>query len=141
MIGSQFAQLRTPVGALTGLGVLLVGAAVDEVHLGFEELHLGHDGVVVPERVPADGKVDQRRVDERHRDLAVDLDDFQSVDFVRAAPQGQVHIGDLATVVAHVRQLVVQVVAHHVGQGDVQGNQQHNEAGEGPQGPTVSDVS
>ncbi|MNY21976.1 hypothetical protein D3C86_1555580 [compost metagenome] len=115
--------MRPPVGALTGLGVLFVGAAVDEVHFGFDELDFGDHGMVVPERMPADGEVDQRRVDERNRNLAVDLDDFQPVDLVGPPPQGQVYIGYLATVIAHVRQPVVQVVAHQVGQGEVQGNE------------------
>ncbi|MNQ94509.1 hypothetical protein D3C85_1100290 [compost metagenome] len=127
----------SPVGTLAGLGILLVGP-IDEVDLGFVELRLGHHCVVMPERVPADGEVNQWRIDERHGDLAIDLDDFQSIDFVGAAPQGQVHVGNLAAVVTHVRQSLVEVIAHDVGQGNVQGNQQQTEAGEGPQGPAVS---
>ncbi|MNG15687.1 hypothetical protein D3C85_1520210 [compost metagenome] len=117
---------------------MLVGPAIDEVDLGIDELHLGYYRPVVPQRMPTDREVDQRRVDERHRNLAIDLDDFQSVDFVGAAPQGQVHVGDLAAVVAHVRQSLIEVVAHQIGQGDVERYQQQNEADEGPQGPTVS---
>ncbi|MNG15325.1 hypothetical protein D3C85_1468430 [compost metagenome] len=129
--------MGTPVGALAGLGISLVGA-VDEVDLGRDELHFGHHRVVVPQGVPTHREVDQWRIDERHRNLAIDLDDFQSVDLVGAAPQGQVHVGDLAPVVAHVRQPLIKVIAHQIGQGDVQRYQQYNEADEGPQGPAVS---
>lgn len=82
--------------------------------------------------MPAHCQVDLRRLDEGHRYLAADLDDLQSVDAVGAAPQGQVDIADLATVVAHVRQFVIQVVAHQIGQGDVQGQQQDQQAGQCP---------
>ncbi|MNO66771.1 hypothetical protein D3C76_575680 [compost metagenome] len=99
---------------------------------------MGDHRVVVPQRMPTDREIDQRRIDEGHRHLALDLDDFQAVDLVGTAPQGQVHVGDLATVIAHVRQPVIQVVAHQVGQGEMQGNQQHKEAGEAPQRPAVS---
>jgi len=134
----QLAQLRAPVGAFTRLGILFVGAAIDEVDFGFEELHLRYYRMVVPQRMPTDGQVDQRCVDERHRDLAVDLDDLQAVDLVRTAPQGQVDIGDLPAVVAHVGQFVIQIVAHQVWQGDVQGYQQHSDSGEDPQRPAVA---
>lgn len=135
--GQQLAQLRPPVGAGTGLRSLAV-AAIDEVHLGLDELHPRHHRMVVPQRMPAHCQVDQRRLDERHRHLAADLDDLQAVDAVGAAPQGQVDIADPATVVAHVRELVVQVVTYQVGQGDVQADQQYDQARQGPQGPTIA---
>ena len=44
----------------------------------------------------------------------------------------QIDISDLAPIVTHVRQFAVQVVAHHVRQGDVQRDQQHNDDGTNP---------
>ncbi|MNN95668.1 hypothetical protein D3C81_2145100 [compost metagenome] len=78
--------MGTPVGAFTGLRVLLIGSAVDEVDFGLQEHHLSNHRVVVPQGMPADRKVDQWRVDEGHRHLALDLDDFQAVDLVGTAP-------------------------------------------------------
>ncbi|MNT89351.1 hypothetical protein D3C72_2300650 [compost metagenome] len=78
--------------------------------------------------MPADRQVDQRRLQERHRDLAAGLDDVQAVDLVGAAPQRQVDVGDLAAVVAHVGEFIVEVVAHQHRQGQVQGQQQQGDA-------------
>src|SRR5690606_14868534 len=52
----------------------------------------------------------------------------QALDLIGAAPPGQVYVGDLSAIVAHVGKLVVQVVAHQLGQRQVQQQQkQRNE--------------
>ncbi|MNJ52313.1 hypothetical protein D3C77_476430 [compost metagenome] len=110
--GQQFFQLLAPVSALTGLRGLLAGA-IDEVECGAYEHHFGHHCMVVPQRMPADREVDHGCLQKRHRHLARGLDDVQAVDCVSAAPQGQVDVRNLATVVTHVGELVIEVVAHH----------------------------
>jgi hypothetical protein len=51
---------------------------------------------------------------------------------VGAAPQGHVNVRDLAAVIAHVGELVVQVVAHQVGQGEIQSDQYDHQYGDDP---------
>ncbi|MNT84813.1 hypothetical protein D3C72_2248880 [compost metagenome] len=104
------------------MGRLLAGA-IDEVELGAHEEHFGDHRVVIPQRMPADRQVDQRRLEKRHGHLAVVLDDGQAIDLVRTAPQRQIDICQLTAVVAHVGKLVVKVVAHQHWQGQVQGQQ------------------
>ncbi|MCY1449925.1 hypothetical protein D9M71_666980 [compost metagenome] len=102
------------------------------------EGHLRHHCLVVPQRMPAHREVDQWGVEKRYGHLAGGLDDFQPVYLIGTAPPGQVHIGYLAAVVTHVGQLVVEVVAHQVGQGQVQRHQQHDQAGQADQRPAIA---
>ncbi|CDH70688.1 Cysteine synthase A [Pseudomonas aeruginosa MH38] len=134
----QLVQLLAPVGAGTGLRGVAVAAGIDEVELRTLEDHPRHYCVIIPERLPAHRQVDARRVEERHRHLAVVLDDAQSVDPIRAAPERQVDVGDVPTVVAHVGQLAVQVVAHQVRQRQVQRQQQQKQRRQAAQGNGIA---
>ncbi|MCY1510080.1 hypothetical protein D9M68_444460 [compost metagenome] len=125
--GQQLVQLVAPVRAGTGLGLILVGAAIDEVQLRRREDHPCDDGMVIPEGVPAHRQVDARRIQQRHRHLAVYLDDGQAVDTVGAAPPGEVDVGDPAAILAHVGELAVEVVANQPGQDQVGYHQQQEE--------------
>ncbi len=82
--------------------------------------------------MPADCQFDHRCIEEGHRNLAIGLDDLQPLDPVRPSPQCQVHIGDLASVITHVGQFVVQIVTHQIGQGDIDSDQQDYQSGQGP---------
>src|SRR5471030_872187 len=88
--------------------------------------------------MPAHCQIDHRHIDERYRHLAINLDDVQAVDDVGTAPQGQVYIGNVPSVIPHVGELVVQVITYDVGQGDMQGNQDNNDSGNGPQWPAIA---
>jgi len=103
----------------------------------FEDHH-GDNGLVSPEFTPAHGDVDQRRVEQRGLDLLVLFLDEQPIQPIGAAPPGQVDICDLASVIAHVGHLVVQVVAHQMGQGRVQHDQEGGQRKQNPQRQSVA---
>ncbi|MCY1444192.1 hypothetical protein D9M71_606480 [compost metagenome] len=125
--GQELLQLVAPVGTGAGLGLVLVGAAIDEVQHWRLEDHPRDHRMVVPEGMPAHRQVYARCIHEWHRHLAADLDDGQAVDTVGAAPPGEVDVGDPAAILAHVGELAVEVVADQPGQDQVGYHQQQEE--------------
>jgi hypothetical protein len=91
---------------------LLVGAAIDEVAPRLLELYLRPTARSWQSAFQADCKLATRRVQQRHRHLAIGLDDAQLFGPVGATPPSQVDIGDISAVITHVGERVVQVVTH-----------------------------
>lgn len=124
--GHQRIELVAPVDAFAALRVATV-AAIDEVQVWLLEDDLADDFAVAQDRVPADGDIDARRLEQGGLHPLVLLFDQQAFDPVGATPPDQVDILDMALIVPHVGHLLVQEVAHQVRQGEMQQDQQQAE--------------
>ncbi len=125
----QFLQPLIPVLLLARLRVLL-RIALYQVQFRRQERHRG-DQSSVHQAAPLDREIHTLRLEERDRVRASYLLDLHVVDAVRAAPQVDVDIPDVAAIRIERCELVIDVALHAEGERQPHADQQHDDHREG----------